>query len=251
MKNFNSDNINRGLISGSYGKCGPPEEKFLFLNSSESGRFIVVADTENYFVLEKLHRNHRDNTGTFLVRCAEEIGQKDADHIFRKFEWEEDCGLVRMIFAEVPREYSYSREFIYDEELYGRTARPFSVSAETLEIEACNGMIFECSIQNNTLSKALPQRIKALLTTDFKRIFKDGVFRFEEYLFLEKNASDFIYADADFSVSFGSIYNPQHLYRIICEAYGVDKNSNSNFRLVFSTNENGAMTLKTTMEESR
>lgn len=215
------------------------------LSYSDSGKYILAHDGDDYFVLEE------KSPDKYWFMCGRFILNSNEEFHFNKFTWNEEVGIVSLC-CDFHRRRSF--DIVYDYDLYARTVRPFRKKAESLAHEKENEseeLFCRCSIQNHTLNFPLPEKIERLLDKNFKRTLNDGVFRFYEYSELERNAAEFLDANKDTKSAYGFIFSPRHLYEIICEAHGVSKNDSVKFNLVFSTDKDCVLVMNTTTDESR
>lgn len=254
MKTVTLDVINRGNMSSYIDKSAPETVELGFMSSSEDEKFLLARNGIYYFVFQKLsqmsHEN-KDTYGTFIFLCAEKADETDSDYVFKKFFWEKNYGFVELCFGNFPKKFSHCRKIIFDEHLYDTTMHRFFNKYKTGRDEYYDCSRFECNIQNETLDKLLPAVIREVLCNDLVHVYKDEEFSFNEYPFLEINTFAFLETKKKSFPDFGRIYNTWSLYKMICNAYGVNSNSNATFHLVFTFDDEGKMRIMTSRINGR
>ena len=104
------------------------------LSYSDSGKYILAHDGDDYFVLEeKSPDKYWFMCGRFILNSNEEVG-------------------IVSLCCDFHRRRSF--DIVYDYDLYARTVRPFRKKTESLAHEKENEseeLFCRCSIQNHTL----------------------------------------------------------------------------------------------------
>ena len=250
MKPINAVIVNNEKMSSLLERDIAETVRIILLSFSDSGRYILATDTIDYIVFKKWRFDEKKNEGVFEFVSAEPITRSDNFRMINKYIWKEESGYVSMFYGGLKLGLKNTR-VIFNEELFNRTECAFVYRKSVSKQVPFNGTDFECTIRNRILDKDIPDEIKQILFNLHKRTFENGVFRFYEYSALEQNASDFLDTGKNTNVSYGMIFNPRFLYDTICEAYGIDKNSNAEFGLVFSIDDSCLLTLETNMKAGK
>ena len=250
MKPVNATIVNNKEMSFLLERQIPETIRIILLSCSDSGKYILATDTVDYIVFKKLRFDKKKNEGVFEFVSAEPITRCDDFRMINEYKWKEESGYVSIFYGGSKFVLKNTR-VIFDEELFDRTECAFVYRKSVSKKVPFNGTDFRCTIRNHTLNKDIPDEIKQILFNYHKRTFENGVFRFYKYSSLEHNAAAFLDANKNENVSYGIIFNPRFLYDTICEAYGIDKNSNAEFSLVFKFDDGCLLTLETNVKAGK
>lgn len=250
MKPVNATIVNNKEMSFLIERQIPETIRIILLSCSDSGRYILATDTVDYIVFKRCRFDEKKNEGVFEFVSAEPITRTDNFRMINKYEWKEESGYVSLFYGGSGM-LSTGCRVIFNEDLFDRTECAFVYRKSVSKQVPFNGTDFECTIRNHTLNKDIPDEIKQILFNYHKRTFENGVFRFYKYSSLEHNAAAFLDANKNENVSYGIIFNPRFLYDTICEAYGIDKNSNAEFSLVFKFDDGCLLTLETNVKAGK
>lgn len=103
----------------------PVPEPFnvLFLSRSDSRKYILVADADYYFVFKIGDYNLQRGKAYSRYIGSREISVSEAEYNFYEYVWHEEYGVVSLLYEDECRKGNI--DFVYDENLFERTARPF------------------------------------------------------------------------------------------------------------------------------
>lgn len=246
MKHIDAFVVNSKEMSLSLGRYIEERTEVVLLSHSDSGRYILATDTVGYIVFRKLRLDEEKAEGVFEFVSYQPLTRGDDFCKIQECEWREDGGCV-LIFYSGLKFVCVASEIVFDEDLFNRTDRSFGSRNKVRRKVRFNGTDFRCTIRNYTLDKDIPDEIEQILSRLHKRVFENGVFRFYENYLLEYNAAVFLGKDKNSNITYGGVINsPRHLYDIICEEYGVDKNNDAEFSLVFRFSDDCILIMETT-----